>query len=113
MTTPRSFEIELGVTLPNEEDVDVLFTGVINPYFPAFIAGPPEDCYPEEGGDIEDLQVQESDEGNPEDYDSWAARHGFDDKAKAAMVERLQEVLTEREADRAVAYYEDRDSRYW
>lgn len=37
----------------DEIDVEVLYT--LEPYYPARIYGPPEDCYPAEGGDVEEL----------------------------------------------------------
>lgn len=34
----------------NDVELDVLFDA--SPYVPARISGPPEDCYPEEGGEV-------------------------------------------------------------
>ena len=36
-------------------EVDVSFT--LSPFYHAYTSGLPEDCYPEEGGDVEDFMV--------------------------------------------------------
>lgn len=38
-------------------DLDVIVWYEIEPYVPAKISGPPEDCYPEEGGYVTDMRV--------------------------------------------------------
>jgi len=50
--------------LPDEEDVEVVVTFTATPYVPAQVSGPPENCYPAEGGEIEIEEVVREDSGD-------------------------------------------------
>ncbi len=52
-----SFEYEWE---PDGEDVEAIILDVnatITDYDPGVLSGPPENCYPPEGGEVEDLEV--------------------------------------------------------
>lgn len=50
--------IQWTLTRGSEEaDIEVSVWYEVEPYVPARISGPPEDCYPAEGGGITDMRV--------------------------------------------------------
>jgi hypothetical protein len=40
-----------------EEEIEVQVTGRVIPYDPGICSGPPEICYPPEGGEVEDVEA--------------------------------------------------------
>ena len=50
---------EKTCTTAEYKPIEMVFevTGNLTPYTPAFISGPPEDCYPAEGGTFEITSV--------------------------------------------------------
>jgi len=62
-TTSVSFEWEYENPL-TFDIVDILVEATVSPYDPGRRSGPPEDCYPPEGGEIEDLSISKED-GEP------------------------------------------------
>jgi hypothetical protein len=55
----------------NNDTVEVEYSGT--PYIPAYISGPPEDCYPEEGGEIEIESVEYETSGRVMIDGKWVA----------------------------------------
>ncbi len=50
-------------------EVTVYIRGNVTPYVRGRYSGPPEDCYPDEGGDVEDVEAWvESDTGDVPDF---------------------------------------------
>lgn len=52
---------------PNGEEIEheVEVRGTVTPFVPAKISGPPENCYPAEGGEVEDIEVVSVDGAAP------------------------------------------------
>jgi hypothetical protein len=46
-----------------DDDIDVTIDYTITPIIPARVSGPPEDCYPAEGGEVDNLKVTRADSG--------------------------------------------------
>lgn len=40
------------------EEIEVEVSANVSPVIPAKISGPPEDCYPEEGGEVGDIEAE-------------------------------------------------------
>lgn len=59
MTTPRhNAEIDTAFYDENaDREFNVRATGFVSPYDPGITWGPPERCYPPEGGELEDYEV--------------------------------------------------------
>lgn len=49
--------MQWALTRPDGDDIDVIVAYEIEPYVPGKISGPPEDCYPTEGGYVTDMLV--------------------------------------------------------
>jgi len=81
------------------------------PYIPARISGPPEDCYPAEGGNCEITSLTRN--GQPADFllESDIA-DDLNEAAFAACEESLQSQREEAEEDRAQARADDRMCGY-
>jgi len=52
----QTFELDYTLTR-NDEDLDVIVEYTLSKWYPAQTYGLPENCYPEEGGEIEELTV--------------------------------------------------------
>lgn len=65
--------VSLPVVLDHgyERDVDVDVYGIVVPYRPGQTMGDPADCYPEEGGCIDDLECKVVYDGN----EVWLDEH--------------------------------------
>jgi hypothetical protein len=59
-----TFSANLTLTLDDDSEVELEVEGYIEPLTPARISGPPEDCYPEEGGFAEISRVTVVDTGD-------------------------------------------------
>jgi hypothetical protein len=78
-------EISVAVTVTiNDEEIDCNATGSMVPYVPAKISGPPENCYPAEGGYCEDVCVKRKDTGED-----------ITDKLNEIEMERVENALAE------------------
>lgn len=60
--------------LDDGSEVDLTVTYTITPYDPGRINGPPEDCYPPEGGEVEIVSVTDADGNAIESTDEEAER---------------------------------------
>lgn len=78
----RSEEYETTFELDNGVEVTVIYT--INPFDPGVVSGPPENCYPPEGGDAEVLRVLDSSGGEI----AWSAA---DDEKWRSWIEQNHE----------------------
>lgn len=93
MSRSRSVSATLYIERDGVE-IEVELTGSLSPYDPGCTSGPPENCYPPEGGEVEDIEAkvqgkpfeltaaemtkaeealfeanQDADDGGDEDYD--------------------------------------------
>ena len=59
-----TFSANLTLTLDDDSEVELEVEGYIEPLTPARISGPPEDCYPAEGGFAEISRVTVVDTGD-------------------------------------------------
>lgn len=95
------YEVEFGVER-GEEEVILTIRGNVSPYVPAKTWGPPENCYPAEGGEAEIEVVLLN--GKP-----------WDGELTDEERERAEEALQEKAADDGYDgpdpddYYDDRD----
>lgn len=74
-----NFEIAFTYLLPDDTEVDLEVRGHITPVTPAFTAGPPEKCYPEEGGEMEDVEVRKDGQKEWVHVDDFCKDHGIGD----------------------------------
>ncbi len=61
------FTTTISRPIPNSEDeveIEIAVFGDYEPFVPARVSGPPEDCYPSEGGYAQDVYAVFDDEGN-------------------------------------------------
>ena len=75
-----------GPTLDGEEldEVEVEVTGRVTPFVRGRYSGPPERCYPDEGGDVEDVEATVA--GAP-----WVLTDAEEEKASDAIREKADE----------------------
>ena len=101
-TTTLFLHLSTGEVIDEEDfaayEVDVTVEGDAVPYTPAKTYGDPDDCYPAEGGCIDDLTVTRDDTGATVDVPESVE----DDLAQRAVEE------FDVEAEAAEAAYEDR-----
>lgn len=69
------------------KEFEYLVTGYVSAYVPAKTYGPPENCYPAEGGEVEDITVTLS----GEDVDL----NDFSQKDQDRMIEQLAEAAAD------------------
>lgn len=116
-TVTGTFEVEelfrkegpgyVPVALPNGDEVAELeFTATFSAYHPGRLYGPPEDCFPPEGGELEDLHVRY--DGQMFDCDGLWVKHrgilGFDDQRLPTWGDKwttLEQAIGEYAAERA------------
>src|SRR3989304_407600 len=58
----KPFSMNINVS----HEFELELTGTVYPYVPAKISGPPENCYPAEGGNAEDVSLELTTEQNAE-----------------------------------------------
>ena len=52
------YEINMGVERDDvDTEIDLVVQGTVSKFIPARLYGPPEDCYPAEGGEVEITEV--------------------------------------------------------
>jgi len=73
-------------------DVELKVEFEYSPIIPAKISGPPEDCHPEEGGELEVLDVF---------IDNWQVTDMLNFATMEAIKEKLQSMLGEIQAEDA------------
>ena len=73
-------------TFERDDETEVIVEYTITPVILAFISGPPEDCYPAEGGEVEIIKVSVGPdevkwtEAEADKWCSWIVQnHDFDD----------------------------------
>lgn len=99
--------MKTSITVTDHDDNEYIVEANVSAVVPAKLSGPPEDCYPAEGGEVEDHEVWEvnakGDKGNSLDYDEFLKRPGIksDD-----IDERLYEAAADCDCDDD---YDDRD----
>lgn len=75
------------------DEVEITVTGTVNPYIPAKTWGDPDNCYPAEGGDVEDIE---------------ATINGQAVELSVEQMGRVETDLLEAAADEAESYEEAR-----
>ena len=96
------------LTRADGNDLDVIVAYQIEPYVPAKVGGPPEDCYPAEGGYVTDMLVT-MDDGT----DTPVAITHDEHKTIADWIEQHHDHDADRYGDPDRAYDEMRDRRDW
>jgi hypothetical protein len=88
--TKRRFNFDTHFSFENEEGEEFEFdvSANVNPYHPAKLSGPPEDCYPAEGGDCDDWQLFR--DGKPISNDEFEKMGGDLDELKESIEEDAQ-----------------------
>lgn len=84
MSRPVKYEVELDV-IHDGEDVTLTIVGYVTPIVRGRYFGPPERCYPDEGGEVEITDV--TCDGKP-----WSYVLGDKDveRAETALVEQME-----------------------
>jgi hypothetical protein len=100
-TTARTWQYEAGISIEmaNGDDHDLRIRGNVSPFIPARIHGPPENCSPAEGGEVEIVEVW--DETRHEKFDA--------DDLTEDDLERAEDALRAQADDDEPGYDESRD----
>jgi len=107
---PSKIEFEVGGEDPNDPDGEIMFNVrcTVAPGSPGRLSGPPEDCYPAEPCEVDDLKVFKARDGDPDpNYKvevpekDWV-KHGLDR-------EMLEELAVEKANDYWQGLKEDYD----
>lgn len=93
----------------DDEEAELTITGEVEPYIPGKISGPPEHCYPAEGGTasiIDILYVPE----NGTTLDKWPGQltSEEEDEVEEMLVNQATEDAEEARADAMIEAYLDR-----
>lgn len=82
----------------NDGDTETLYEIEcdVTPYDPGYTSGPPEKCYPPEGGECEIVSVKLNGKEIP--YELWA-QIGLDAKVEGEIAEAAEERLSETRDD--------------
>lgn len=104
--------VEIEYELEDEETGEITFIyieGSGSPYVPAKVSGPPENCYPAEGGDTWIIDIHDAD-GN-----KWKGEltDGQEVDVSEKIFEALEEAAQDAKEAAAEAAYEDRMERDW
>ena len=96
-----SFSVERG-----EEEVCLLVRGTASPVVPGRTFGPPERCYPDEGGDVEIVEIVLDAPGNA----AWTGTLTREEEKRASekLFEEAEEVWEQLRCDAAEARAEER-----
>jgi hypothetical protein len=96
-----------------DEEIDVLVQVDYEPYVPAKTYGPPENCYPAEGGGHEVLRILRdmSGDGDWEEIDSYPLPESVESYLAQCVEDKLKEMDEEAAEAKAEAQAERRS--YW
>jgi hypothetical protein len=92
-----------------EVEVDLTFSELV----PAYISGPPEDCYPAEGGELQDMSIPSLGMGYnaSEDYlKAHMSENAFETMLENALIDAEEKYLDRKYA--SVEDYAGRDYEY-
>lgn len=105
-TKCHDFEVDWSIELPDGEEVEVVLRGNYEPFVRGKMYGRPEDCYPDEGGYVEEVEVVE---GKVEtDFFEWCTVKGVSAKDADGILDALQCQLSDAEENAAYDAMEHR-----